>query len=216
MNTRIILARHGETNWNREGRYQGRMDIPLNELGVAQGKALGEALKNVHIDYFVSTPLSRAKDTCMFCASLHNQTKIDVDPRLIEISHGKWEGMLSTEIEKTDGATLEKWKKAPSTVAMPEGESLEDVRLRTMEAMEDIGQKYAGYTTLVVAHDAVNKAFLCHVLGIALDRFWQIKQDNTGINVFEYDPEKNEWRVILVNNTNHLGYLYSGIEQKGL
>jgi probable phosphoglycerate mutase len=67
---------------------------------------------------------------------------------------------------------------------------------------------------LVAAHDAVNKAVICDIMGIGMDHFWQIKQDNTCINVFEYDKEK--WRMVLLNSTNHLGFLFSGIEQKGL
>lgn len=74
--------------------------------------------------------------------------------------------------------------------------------------------KYQGKTVLVAAHDAVNKAIICDIMGLDMSHFWQIKQDNTCINVLEYD--KGQWRVVLLNSTAHMGDLFSGIEQKGL
>ena len=81
-------------------------------------------------------------------------------------------------------------------------------------AFDDYAQKYAGKTVLVVAHDAVNKAVICDLLGLSQAAFWQIKQDNTCINVLE--EQDGRWRLVLLNSTTHLGYLFSGIEQKGL
>ena len=94
------------------------------------------------------------------------------------------------------------------------GESLEDVRKRARAAFDDYAEKYAGKTVLVAAHDAVNKAIICDLLGLDMSHFWQIKQDNTCINVLEYN--EGVWRVVLLNSTNHLGFLFSGIEQAGL
>lgn len=94
------------------------------------------------------------------------------------------------------------------------GESLEDVRVRARAAFDDYVRKYDGKTVLVAAHDAVNKAIICDVLGLDMSHFWQIKQDNTCINVLEC--QDGVWRLVLLNSTNHMGYLFSGIEQKGL
>ena len=74
--------------------------------------------------------------------------------------------------------------------------------------------KYIDKTVLVATHDAVNKAIICDLLGLDMSHFWQIKQDNTCINVLEYN--EGVWRVVLLNSTNHLGFLFSGIEQAGL
>ena len=98
---------------------------------------------------------------------------------------------------------------------MPDGgESLEDVRKRARAAFDDYATKYTDKTVLVAAHDAVNKAIICDLLGLDMSHFWQIKQDNTCINVLEYN--EGIWRVVLLNSTNHLGFLFSGIEQAGL
>ena len=98
---------------------------------------------------------------------------------------------------------------------MPDGgESLEAVRKRARAAFDDYAAKYTDKTVLVAAHDAVNKAIICDLLGLDMSHFWQIKQDNTCINVLEYN--EGVWRVVLLNSTNHLGFLFSGIEQAGL
>lgn len=214
--TRFILVRHGETTWNKEGRYQGQMDTPLSERGLAQGKAVAAALAEVKIDAFVTTPLRRAKETCLFCAALHGRQEVEVDARLSEIDHGIWEGKLASEVRRTNGALWAAWQTRPATVTMPQGESLAAVRVRVMAAIADLLSTYAGKTVLVVAHDAVNKVILCDILGLPLDMFWQFKQDNTCINVLEYDEERHKWRVVLLNYTGHLGYLYSTVEQHGL
>ena len=176
---RIILLRHGETTWNIEGRYQGQEDTPLSPRGIEQGKAAALALKDIHIDRAISSPLSRSHDTCRFAADYHHL-----------------------------------WHTHPERVQMPEGENLEDVRKRAREAFDEYARNYDGETVLICAHDAVNKAILCDLLGLPMSHFWQIKQDNACINVIECDH--GIWRLVTLNATTHLGYLVSGIEQKGL
>ena len=98
---------------------------------------------------------------------------------------------------------------------MPDGgENLDDVRRRVRAAFDEYVEKYPDETILVAAHDAVNKAIICDLMGIGMDHFWQIKQDNTCINVLEYN--EGTWRIVLLNSTAHMGYLFSGIEQAGL
>ena len=189
---RIILIRHGETTWNVEGRYQGQEDIPLSPKGIAQGKAVGLALKDISIDAAVSGPLSR----------------------ITEISHGRWEGVHADEIKKSYPKEFELWHNRPEQVQMPGGESLEDVRKRVRAAFDDYAAIYQGKTLLVAAHDAVNKVILCDLMGLGMEHFWHFKQDNACINVIE-EHEKS-WRLVTLNATTHLGYLFSGIDQKGL
>ena len=210
---RIILVRHGETTWNTEGRYQGQEDTPLSPRGLAQGRAAAKALKDTPIDAAVSSPLSRALTTCRFIADLHGLS-VETDARLTEISHGTWEGRYADDIEARYPEEFHLWHTRPEQVQMPEGENLEDVRSRARAALEEIATRHEGKTVLIAAHDAVNKVLLCDVLGLALKSFWQMKQDNACINVLE--KENGRWRLVLLNHTAHLGYLFSGIEQKGL
>ena len=82
------------------------------------------------------------------------------------------------------------------------------------QIVDEYVAKYPDKTILVAAHDAVNKAIICDVLGLGMEHFWQIKQDNTCINVLECN--EGVWRTVLLNSTNHMGFLFSGIEQAGL
>src|SRR6476620_10717040 len=94
----ILLVRHGETTWNREGRYQGRTDIPLSPDGEAQVRALGARLAHLPIEVAIASPLSRAKNTAQ--AVLDGRaTTLELDEGLLEISHGQWEGQLASNIE---------------------------------------------------------------------------------------------------------------------
>ena len=97
--TRIILVRHGETTWNIEGRYQGQEDTPLSERGLQQGHLLAEGLRNIPLDFAISSPLRRSYQTCQFCAELHG-LEVKSDDRLLEINHGCWEGVLAADIQK--------------------------------------------------------------------------------------------------------------------
>lgn len=210
---RIILLRHGETLWNIEGRFQGQEDTALSERGLAQGHALALALKNISVDAAVSSPLQRSYLTCKMAADEHG-IPVKKDPRLTEISHGKWEGIRADEILQLYPREFALWHTHPEQVQMPDGESLEDVRRRARAAFDEYTKTYDGKTLLVAAHDAVNKVILCDLMGLGMDHFWQIKQDNCCINVVEYD--NGTWRLVNLNVTGHLGYLISGIEQKGL
>lgn len=212
---RIILIRHGETQWNIEGRYQGQEDTHLSERGLSQGRMVAEGLKDTPIDIAVSSPLERSYMTCKFCADLHGLPVL-TDDRLIEINHGDWEGRLADDIEALYPQAFHQWHAAPHLVTMPGagGESLDDVRRRVRAAFDEYAACYDGKTVLVAAHDAVNKAVICDILGLDMSHFWQIKQDNTCINVMEC--ENGCWRLVLLNSTHHMGYLFSGIEQKGL
>ncbi len=210
---RVILVRHGETIWNIEGRYQGQKDIPLSTRGVEQARLLAAGLRDVPLDAAVSSPLRRALDTCLTCIESRGLT-VETDSRLMEIKHGAWEGMTAEEIEAAYPGEYRLWHTAPYKVQMPGGENLEDVRCRARAAFDDYARRYDGRTLLVAAHDAVNKAVICDLLGMGLERFWQVKQDNTCINVLEC--QNGVWRVVLLNSVLHMGCLYSGIEQAGL
>ncbi len=210
---RIILVRHGETTWNIEGRYQGQEDTPLSPRGLEQGRLLAAGLREVPLEGAVSSPLQRSLLTCKLCADFHGLA-VETDERLLEINHGAWEGVLAKDIAAAYPREFQLWHTAPHLVQMPGGENLEDVRRRVRAAFEDYACRYQGKTILVAAHDAVNKAIICDLLGMGQEHFWQVKQDNTCINVLEC--QAGVWRAVLLNSTLHMGYLYSGIEQAGL
>ncbi|MEQ4575778.1 MAG: histidine phosphatase family protein [Gammaproteobacteria bacterium] len=200
---RILLARHGETPWNAEGRYQGQIDIPLSPVGEGQARALGERPKGLPIARAVASPLSRAQTTARLALGPGREAMLQLDADLQEIAHGEWEGLLASEIHEKDPARLRAWREEPDTVLMPGGESLRQVLERSWRglarAAEGLG---AEDTLLVVAHDAVNRVILCKVLGIPLSRLWTFRQAPTTLNLLEgEDVERLE--VVRLNDCAH-------------
>ncbi len=202
---KVILVRHGKTVWNAEGRYQGKMDIPLNEEGREQARKVGEALKDFPVKAVYSSPLSRCKDTASEIAK-HHGLEVQVKEGFKEIDHGQWEGMLASEVEEKYPELLKLWREKPSQVKMPEGESLKDVYDRAVKAFEEVVSKHSDEDLIViVGHDATNKVLMCYLLGTDLDKFWAFKQANCGITVLEYHPETKKVIVHVANATGHLG-----------
>lgn len=200
---KIILARHGETTWNAEGRYQGQEDIVLSPVGEAQARALGERLRDVRIDRAVASPLARAKRTAELALGEQRAAMLATDPGLMEIAHGTWEGLLASEIRERDGERLQAWRDTPHEVLMPEGESLQHVFDRAWPALVRASQGLdSDDTLLVVAHDAVNRVILCHVLGIPLARLWTFRQAPTTLNLLE-GPDAEHLEVVRLNDCAH-------------
>ncbi len=124
---RVLLARHGETPWNAEGRYQGQTDIALSPVGEEQARKLCARLADVAITRAVASPLSRALRTAEYALGEHRKSMLSIDPGLSEIHHGQWEGKLAHEIAAGDGERFSAWRSAPESVLMPGecGESLQ-------------------------------------------------------------------------------------------
>ncbi len=206
---RLLLVRHGETEWNRQGRFQGQIDIPLNDNGRLQAQKAAEFLKLVAIDFAVSSSMLRPKETAEIILEHHKSVKLDLVDGLREISHGLWEGKFEKEIEQEYPGELELWRTIPAFVQMPEGENLQQVCDRSIAAWQSIvetailNQLHLG---LVVAHDATNKTLLCHILGLPPENFWNFRQGNGAISVIDYPCGLNGLPVMqAMNITTHLG-----------
>ena len=200
---RILLARHGETPWNAEGRYQGQEDIALSTVGEAQARALGERLRGVRIDRAVASPLARAARTAELALGEERAALLRTDPGLMEIAHGTWEGLLAAEIRERDPDRALAWRDAPHEVLMPGGESLQHVLDRAWPALERAcdGLGDDG-TLLLVAHDAVNRVLLCKVLGLPLARLWRFRQAPTTLNLLE-GASVETLDVVRLNDCSH-------------
>ena len=213
---KILLARHGETAWNAEGRYQGQEDIPLSEVGEAQARSLGERLRHVHIDRAVASPLKRALRTAELALGEDRVAKLTTDAGLMEIAHGTWEGLLAAEIRERDPDRLHAWRHAPHEVLMPEGESLQHVIDRAWPALQRATDGMGrDDTLLVVAHDAVNRVLLCKVMGLPLSRLWTFRQAPTTLNLLEGDDVEH-LDVVRMNDATHHTALFGEAVHRAL
>lgn len=208
---RLLLVRHGETDWNRQGRFQGQIDVPLNDHGRAQAAQAAAFLQAIPLDGAVSSSMARPQETAEIILSQHPaDLTLALRDDLREISHGLWEGKFEQEIEQDYPGLLPQWQSQPETVQMPEGENLQDVWQRAVAGWQAIVQAAAQsptpQTILVVAHDAVNKAILCHVAGLGPDRFWSFKQGNGAVSVIDYATDPTVAPILQAANiTVHLG-----------
>jgi probable phosphoglycerate mutase len=213
----ILLVRHGETTWNREGRYQGRTDIPLSETGQVQVQRLGERLRNVPIAAAIASPLSRAKTTAE--AVLAGRTlALELDPGLLEISHGAWEGKLASEVERDHAEMFGVWRTAPGrdAPAGPGAESLGDVEARAWPVLEKLCARLgADDTGLIAAHDAVNRVLLCRVLGLPLQQVWKFRQAPATLNVLS-GRSLTELQVVRLNDCEHSEPLLHAAQHRAL
>lgn len=197
---KIILARHGETEWNVEEVFRGRVDVELNEIGIKQAELLAEYLSDFKIEAVYSSPLKRALKTAETIASYH-KLRVEIAPGLIDLDFGKWQGLCLKEVKKKYKELYAEWVNHPERVKIPDGESLNDVRARAIAVIDSVIAKYRE-TAVLVSHRVVNKVLICALLGLDNSHFWKIKQDTCGISTFIYENE----RFILAehNNTSYL------------
>ncbi len=198
--TEIILARHGETDWNVEEVFRGRIDVELNETGIKQAEQLTEYLSDSKIDAICSSPLKRALKTAEIIAGSH-KLNVEIAPGLVDFDYGKWQGLPHQEVKDKYKELYAEWINSPDKVRMPAGESLNDVRERATGVVDKVIAKYEG-TVVLVSHRVVNKVLICALLGLDNSHFWHIKQDTGGITTFSYENE----RFILTkhNDTSYL------------
>ena len=182
--TEVILARHGETKWNVEEVYRGRIDINLDEAGVKQAELLGEYLSSLELDAIYSSPLRRALDTANLIAQ-YQEAGVQASNGLIDLDYGEWQGLPEREVKRLYQALHNEWLANPDRVRMPGGESLAEVRERAVSVIDDVISKYEG-SVLLVSHRVVNKVLIYSLLGLSNAHFWNIKQDVGGITTFIY------------------------------
>ncbi len=199
--TSIYLVRHGQTAWNKEEIFRGRTDIPLDETGLKQAELVGEYFKGTEIHGIYSSPLSRAFQTAEKIALFHN-LKVQPLDVITDMSFGNWEGRPHKEIREKDSKTYRQWVEEPHLVRLPGGEGLDDVRARTMAALEDVIRDHSGKTLVFVSHRVICKVLICAILGLDNSHFWQITQDTTAINLIQY--RKGKYILSLMNETCHL------------
>ena len=186
--TKILLIRHGDTDWNVEEIFRGRADIELNETGIKQAELLAKHLADEKIVAIYSSPLKRALRTAEIIAGSRN---VDVAPapELIDFDYGEWQGLSHDAVKHKYKTLYEEWLKKPHLAKMPKGESLDDVRKRAISLVDRLIAEHEG-TIALVSHRVIHKVIICALLGLDNSHFWNIKVDTCGITEFIYQDER--------------------------
>ena len=179
--TIVGLLRHGQTDWNIDFRLQGITDIPLNETGLAQAQIAAEVINAEDWDFIATSPLSRARETAEIVAKELGISEVAIEPLLLERSFGDAEGM-----------THEEWKRDFPDGLPPGGESLDVLRARAEQLLEQILNVYRGTRVLTVSHGALIRKLVRMVSAGALPLAGQ-RFGNTSLSVIVHD--ENGWRI---------------------
>lgn len=201
------LIRHGETEWNRQQVFRGRIDVELNQLGLKQAELLGEHFCQYRVDAVYSSPLKRALETARAIAGPHG-LEVQVTDGLVDIDYGRWQGLSWEEVERTYPVLYRRWEETPHLVQMPDGESLEEVRRRAYAALLEILFRHQDQNVAIVSHRVVNKVLICALLGLDNSHFWRIRQDNCGITTFIGD----HYRLVLIGHNDLCHLRVAGAE----
>jgi broad specificity phosphatase PhoE len=160
--TTLLLARHGETDWNRDHRWQGHTGPPLNETGRRQATELAAQVNDIHVVY--SSDTERAYETAAIVAERH-RLQVETDPRLREVDFGLWEGLTRAEINERFSGAFARWLSGESST--PDGGEADEVMAeRVLGALRDIAARHDGSRVLVVTSGGPIRAVEAHLRGI--------------------------------------------------
>jgi broad specificity phosphatase PhoE len=201
--TRIVLIRHGRTAWNREARFRGQCDVPLEELGLKQAEVTGRYVAaRWPVAAVYASPLSRTTRTAEAIAAAQ-ELDVQALEGLKDIDFGEFQGLLGSEAEQQYPELFRAWIEAPHTVHFPGGESLDVVRSRVTATLDRVVARHPEQTVALVSHTVVNRVLLCIVLGWGNDRFWRMHQETCAVNVFDVEAH-GTFTIVLLNDTGHL------------
>lgn len=203
---RFILIRHGETEFNRQLRYQGQTDVELNETGIEQAEKNRDRLADEKIDFIYSSDLKRALKTAEIIASEHNTIKeIRKSPLLREMDFGDFEGLNFEEMRERFPHIVDDrqaWRNRGSDVSAPNGESIGELAERVKQFSAILEGHQPEETILIVGHGGALQVLICTLLGISMDHWWQVRMSNAAITIME--TYEQGAALTLLNDVCHL------------
>lgn len=201
---RIFLLRHGETDWNLQGRCQGVTDLDLNERGRKQAWDVAACLSTERIDAIYSSDLKRALHTAEFIRRSHD-LEVTVDGNFRELNHGAFEGLTFTDIRACYPEFLKRWRSEPAELMIPAGERLVDVEERAWKGMERIVRTHSpGQTVVVVSHNFPILTILCRITGTPLNDYRSFHIEPCGLTHVNYEGGEG-WRMLQINGAGYSG-----------
>lgn len=207
---RLLVARHGATQHNLDGRFTGQTDAPLSALGLRQAEALAARLASARFDVIVSSDLARARQTADIISRFSGQPVI-FDADLREISMGAWEGRAYKEVVREHPDLFERVETDPTgAAAAPDGESWAEFGARVNSALGRWYERFPQGNVLWVSHGGVVSVLLLNALGLSYERRRQFRRGNTSLFELDYSPQGTV--IVRVNDTSHLEHLASDDE----
>lgn len=180
------LVRHGQTDWNLEGRLQGQLDVPLNETGREQARQLAASLRGKRFDAIYCSDLQRARQTAEIIAQVVN-LPIRLDKRLREISQGQFEGMLFSEVVMKFENALADRSRDPVYSRLPEGESVAEVAARVRDCIDEIACLGNHEPVIVVSHGLALATILCQARPFPMETVYSHIQGNATAEVIQWN-----------------------------
>lgn len=199
--TTLVLIRHGETEWNKTGRYQGHADSPLTSRGLAQARAVAHALDGQKFDAFYSSDLGRARRTATIIADKVGRRFLE-DSRLREQHYGLMQGHDGKGARELDPGFFESLASGDAEYAPKGGESRSKRHSRAITALKDLAEKHPGSTILVVTHGGIVDSLFRETLGIPHESPRRYSLYNAAINRFAYN--QGSWMLRLWGEVSHL------------
>ncbi|MGH8064320.1 MAG: histidine phosphatase family protein [Candidatus Entotheonellia bacterium] len=199
--TRILLVRHGETDWNATGRIQGHSDTPLNAAGHEQARRVAQRLAREPVRALYSSDLARAFQTATAIGQTLGLTVV-TSPRLRERQYGVWEGLTAAEIQARFPEQFAEWRARSTDFAPPQGETRSQLLTRALAEIQAIARRHAREVVVVVTHGGFCYVLINHILGSVDGDRREFTFGNASIHTLEVIAER--WSVISVNETAHL------------
>lgn len=183
--TILALVRHGQTDWNLQGRYQGQADPPLNAAGINQARQLAESLAGRSFDALYASSLQRARATAEIIAGRLGLPVL-IDPRLKEIRLGEWEGMVVADIMTGYADIWEARQADPERYPPPGGETITEAGKRMCEAADDIARQWPNGHVLVVSHGMALATLLAKARGMSITDVFRLIPENAQLTEIEW------------------------------
>lgn len=204
----IYLIRHGESEANVSGTYQGQSwNTPLTTVGKKQAQAIAKIMLQLPADAVYTSPLQRTLETATIINQLA-KLKLATDQRLMEINHGSWEGKSVRQFDNHELKLLQRWQTQPARVKMIGGETIHQVSRRWLEFTAGLPSgKF-----IVVTHDLIIRVAVTAAINHSLGQLWQYHLDNCSLTTVSVDPSK----LIGLNYNLHLNGLKSDINRQAL
>jgi probable phosphoglycerate mutase len=201
METHLLAIRHGETEWNRQNRFQGHLNSVLNQEGLAQANALGARLSNERFDLLLSSDLGRALQTASAIA-VRTGHELVLEPRLRERHMGIFQGLTAAEVQLRYPDEYLRFKTNDPDYVIPEGESMRQLLARSVACITELAQRHAGLTLAAVTHGGVLAALYRHATAMPLASPRDFPLHNTSVNRFRH--RRGAWELQSWGDVAHL------------